>query len=142
MELDEALAKSYADIGGSESQIQVQESQLLFTTEVDLSISLWHLDGIGNQQVLGSSGHEDQTEFNTKPSVDWLDDMDYLHIGSVNLCSPEWKLHFVKEGVHDEIFCRIRAVQVNSLLRPGFYESFGIRMDGGGNEAQKTMSGL
>ena len=92
--------------------------------------------------MLGSSGYEDQTEFNTEPSMDWLDDMDYLHIGSVNLCSPKWKLHFIKEGVHDEILCGIRAAQVNSLLRPGFDELFGIRIDISGNEAQKTTSDL
>ena len=90
----------------------------------------------------GLSSYEDQTEFNTGPSVDWLDDIDFLHIGSVNLCSPKWKLHFIKEGVYDEIFCGIRAAQVNSLLGPRFDESFSIRMDGGGNEAQKTMSDL
>jgi hypothetical protein len=125
MKLDRAPVKSYTDIGGSESQIQeVQESvesHLLYallspgSTPVSDNVAT-EVDSIGNQQVPGSSGYEDQTEFNTELSVDWLDDMNHLYIGSVNLCSPKWKIHFLREGVHDETFCGIQAAQVNSLL--------------------------
>jgi hypothetical protein len=91
MKPDKALAKPYADIGGSESKIHEEsvESQLLLATEADLNISSWDLDSIGNQQAPGSPG---QTEFNTKLSADWLGDLNYVPLFQLFL--KRWKIIF------------------------------------------------